>query len=184
MKAVILTDGEFETEQFHSLYASILTYFKDYDLETININKGDLAYCIGCFGCWVQKPGECMISDLMDDINRKTMNSDVVITLSPVIYGQYSANIKNALDRWIPNVLPFFETRKDGSTMHPRRYKTYPKQLMIGYGEQLNNFDMQLFTDIAKKHRSNIDVFFWNNNEAQLFAALDGVTFERVGGQL
>jgi hypothetical protein len=139
---------------------------------------------MGCFGCWVKTPGECVIKDDIGSINRAVMNSDVVVYLCPIVFGQYSANIKNAIDRWLPNMLPFFVTRPDGSTMHPRRYDTYPAQIMIGYGEGLTKQDAELFTDIIKKHRSNVEAFVYNENDEDLLTCLSSSGLKRVGGSL
>ena len=123
-----------------------------------------------------------MIGDDIANINRAIMNSDVVVYLNPVVFGQFSANIKYALDRWLPNMLPFFEVRKDGSTIHPRRYESYPKQIMIGYGENLNAEDAQLFIDITKKHRSHIDVLIDDGTDSQIKKAFESSSLKRIVG--
>jgi hypothetical protein len=109
------------------------------------------------------------------------MTSDVVFYLSPVVCGQFSANIKTVVDRWLPNMLPFFDTRPDGSTVHPPRYVDYPRQIVVGCAEDLTDEDAQLFWDITKKHRRNIDVLIWKD-DAGLAAALDGISLERMAG--
>jgi multimeric flavodoxin WrbA len=113
MKATIITDKEYSSETFQKLQVSIVTFLKTKGFETefINIGRDDLTYCMGCFGCWIQKPGECVMNDLMTKINQEYMNSATVIYLCPVIFGQFSANIKNAIDRSLPNMLPFFRNK-------------------------------------------------------------------------
>ena len=86
------------------------------------------------------------------------------------------------MDRRIPNILPFFETRPDGSTMHPPRYDTYPQQIIIGYGDMVSDEDKQLFIDVTKKHRSNIDVLIYQDTAEDIIEALDKIELERVGG--
>lgn len=186
MKVYAITDGEYCTQQFEHLYALLEAYFnkKGYQMKSVAVNKSDLAPCMGCFGCWIKKPGECVINDRISEINRTGMNSDVLIFLTPVIFGQFSANIKNALDRWLPNMLPFFETRPDGSTIHPPRYRSYPKQIAIGYGDGLDEKDVQLFTDITLKHRSNVDAMVYTGDDSKITNALEQIKLERVGGQL
>ncbi len=184
MKAYILSDKDYETDA----YARLLSQLKDYlssehfVIEEKKIGRGDLAFCRGCFGCWVKKPGECVISDDIANINRAIMNSDVTIYLSPVVFGQFSANMKSAIDRCLPNMLPFFEVRKDGSTMHPRRYESYPRQIMIGYGSHLSAEDAQLFIDITQKHRANITVLIDDGSEDQIEKAFKSVTLKPVVG--
>lgn len=186
MKAFILSDKDYHTgiySQLYDLVSSNLTT-KGFQIEIREIGRGELAFCKGCFGCWIKQPGECVIKDSMAEINNRYMNSDVVVYLSPVIFGQFSANIKSALDRWLPNILPFFKTRPDGSTMHPPRYLTYPKQIIIGYGEAISENDAQLFMDITKKHRTNIEVQIFQGGNSDFAGFLDRIKLERVRGQL
>jgi hypothetical protein len=135
---------------------------------------------MGCFGCWVKKPGECVINDKISDLNRKQMNSDVVVFLTPLVFGQFSANMKNVLDRWLPNMLPFFYKRSDGSTMHPPRYSSYPMQLMVGYGEIVSDKDAQLFIDINKKHRFELEVLIWRDDSSDFTEELAKIKYMRV----
>ncbi len=186
MKACIISDGEYQTETFQNLNRTIAGYFAEKGFETVKmqVEIGDLAFCKGCFNCWVKKPGECVIGDDISRINRTAMNSDVVLLLCPVVFGQFSANMKSVVDRWLPNMLPFFKTRPDGSTMHPPRYDDYPKQIMIGFADDLSAEDMVLFSDITKKHRTNVDVLFWMDSESDTRRELDAIRLERAGGQL
>jgi hypothetical protein len=186
MKAFIISDGDFQTEAFRRVESHVKRRLRgqNADIEEKRIGRGELAYCMGCFGCWIKKPGECVIGDAMSAINRSAMTSDVVFYLSPIVFGQFSANIKNAVDRWLPNILPFFEIRPDGSTMHPPRYATYPKTVMIGYGDDLTEEDTRLFSDITKKHRRNVDVVVYNGDDGQFDMELGAVSLLRVGGEL
>lgn len=186
MKAFIISDKEYQTGTLEHIRQLCNGYLmeRDFVIEETKIGREDLTFCMGCFGCWVKKPGECVIGDAISQINRSMMNSDVVIYLSPVVFGQFSANIKNAVDRWLPNMLPFFETRPDGSTMHPPRYDDYPKQIMIGYGDALDPDDAQLFTDITKKHRTSVEVLIFQNDELEIIERLNNIELKRIGGQL
>lgn len=186
MKATVITDKDYQTEHFQKLYQLVLTYLKDkqFDSEIINIGRDDLGYCMGCFGCWVKKPGECVINDMMADINRSFISSEAVIYLSPVMFGQCSTNIKNAMDRWLPNMLPFFETRSDGSTMHPSRYAAYPQLVIIGYGANISEEDQQLFIDITKKHRNHAEVLIYQGSDQDINEALSKIELQKAGGQL
>ncbi|MGE5380498.1 MAG: NAD(P)H-dependent oxidoreductase [Methylocystaceae bacterium] len=186
MKALIISDKDYQTESFHQLKAQALSYLQSsgFQIEEVSIGPKDLFFCTGCFGCWTEKPGECVITDSIGQINRTVMNSDLVIYLCPLIFGQFSANIKNAIDRSLPNMLPFFVTRSDGSTMHPPRYKSYPQQVMVGYAENLSLDDAQLFIDINKKHRNNVEVFIYQGPDTDITEFLDKIDLKRVEGSL
>jgi hypothetical protein len=186
MKALLISDREFHTESFRRLDALVTGFFENKGLavERAPVGRGGLASCMGCFGCWVKTPGECVIRDGMAGINQAYVQSDAVVYLSPVVYGQFSANLKDAVDRWLPNVLPFFKLRRDGSTMHPPRYEQYPKQVIIGYGDDLPEAEARLFTDITKKHRTNMDVLIYREPGDALANALDRIEWKREAGRL
>jgi multimeric flavodoxin WrbA len=184
MKAFIVSDNDYETDIYHKLFAGIASYLEsqDFTIEHKCIAREELAPCMGCFGCWIKKPGKCVIPDGMDAVNAATMKSEVVIYLSPVIFGQFSANIKNAIDRWLPNMLPFFITRKDGSMIHPRRYESYPQQIIVGYGDDVCDEDAQLFIDITKKHRRNVESMIFDRNHHDIPELLRGIVLSRIAG--
>ncbi len=182
MKAYILSDKDYQTDAYVRLLAQVKEALAGFEIEEKQLGRGDIHYCVGCFGCWIKKPGECVIGDDIANINRAMMTSDVVVYLVPVVFGQFSANIKYALDRWLPNMLPFFQTRKDGSTMHPRRYESYPRQIMIGYGDDLSAEDAQLFIDITKKHRSSVNILIDDGSDSLILNELRSADHKRVVG--
>lgn len=186
MKAFVISDGEFQTETFKKLESLVKRHLgeRNFEITEKRLGREELAYCMGCFGCWIKKPGECVINDAMTEINRNTMTSDVAVYLCPVVFGQFSANMKNAIDRWISNILPFFEIRPDGSTMHPPRYESYPCVVMIGYGDDLSKEDARLFTDITKKHRRNVEALIYDGDDEKTAEGLRSIKLKRVGGQL
>jgi len=69
----------------------------------------DVRYCIGCWGCWLKTPGECIVADGSSDICREYINSDLVLFASPVIMGFTSALLKKAHEKILPLLLPYFE---------------------------------------------------------------------------
>ncbi|NLI94105.1 MAG: flavodoxin family protein [Peptococcaceae bacterium] len=186
MQAILISDKEYQTEAYKRLNQLVTIFLteKGMKLTETQLDRNDLAFCKGCFGCWIKKPGECVISDAMAQINHGFINSQLAIYLCPVIFGQFSSNIKNALDRCIPNILPFFETRPDGSTMHPARYRSYPKQIIIGYGDDLSEEDRNLFIDITKKHRRNVEVLIYQGNDAEISQALSQMELKKAGDEL
>ena len=186
MQAYLISDGEFLSARHDELRSLVSRSLREHGLEIAEkqINRDELAFCRGCFECWIKTPGECVMKDGIAEINRACMRSDVVVYFCPVVFGQFSANIKSVIDRWLPNMLPFFMTRKDGSTMHPPRYPDYPRQIFIGYGEDVSPEEAQLFQDISLKHRSNIGMIIDHGNDAELLSALGEIKLSRVGGSL
>ena len=186
MQAYLISDGEFATPRLAELQKRLTEFFVSRGFTTVEktIHRDELAFCRGCFDCWVKTPGECIMHDGIAEINKACMSSDVVLYLCPVVFGQFSANIKFAIDRWLPNMLPYFVVRNDGSTMHSSRYADYPAQIFVGYGDQLSSTEMQLFTDVSRKHRSNVTVLFDKGNDDLLCAEIDNSPLRRIGGLL
>ena len=186
MQAYILSDGEFLSQRQNDLKGLLTGYLagRGFSIVEKTLQRDELSFCRGCFECWVKTPGECSMRDEIVEINRASMTSDVVVYLCPVVFGQFSANMKFAIDRWLPNMLPFFMTRKDGSTMHPPRYPDYAAQIFLGYGENLSEAEMQLFTDINKNHRSSVNVIVDRGDDEAVCTALGACSLSRVGGAL
>ncbi len=185
MKAVVISDREYQTAQYERIHAQLGTYLvqKKFEVEEISVGRGEIAHCIGCFGCWIKTPGECVIHDDIAQINRACMASDAVFYLMPVVFGQFSANMANVINRWLPNMLPFFMIRPDGSTMHPPRYDQYPAQVMVGYGDAIAEEDAQLFMDINLKHRSNAQALVCRTG-VDMEQQLRNISLVRTGGML
>ncbi len=186
MKAYILSDGEFATERLRQLEAAVKRCLKQkgFTITEKRLEEEELKYCVGCFGCWVKTPGQCVRKDSMEEINRTAMNSDVLVYLVPLVFGQFSANMKSTLDRWIPNILPFFVVRPDGSTMHPARYAKNPRIVMIAYGDGLTAEDAGLFRDITTKHRRNGAVLIYGDDDEKLTRELLAVDLKTAGDEL
>ena len=146
MRVCLISDGEQTTELSMELINALTIHFRDTGYEVLHypLAQDEVGNCIGCFGCWIKKPGECLINDLMSDINQTYMNSTLVIYLSPIVFGGFSASVKNVLDRTLPNISPFFTT-KNGLTNHKNRYEHYPLQAIIGYGTEITTQEQNTF---------------------------------------
>jgi len=79
------------------------------------------AHCVGCFGCWVKTPGECVIKDDISLHGAELAKCERVVIVSRCVYGGYSPAVKRIIDRSLPYVHPYFTTR-DGRMHHKRRY--------------------------------------------------------------
>lgn len=183
MKAFIISDDDYKTEIYKKLSALVADFFheRNFEINQQSIKKGDLHFCIGCYGCWTKKPGECVINDAMAQINRTFNESDVVVYLSPIVFGQFSPNIKNAIDRWLPNVLPLFVKKPDGTTGHPPRYPSKPKIVVIGYDNTVSQEEAELFVNVVK-HRPGVESFVYSNEQENIAECLETVKLERMIG--
>lgn len=87
--------------------------------------------CRGCFACWVKTPGKCIIRDDADKVMPDLAGAEVVALLTPVTFGGYGYELKKAMDRCIPILLPFMEIRSR-EIHHPHRYPVKRRLLAVG----------------------------------------------------
>ena len=71
-------------------------------------DDGNIKPCMGCFGCWIKNPGECVIKDGYEKMGAMLHLAEEVLVISRYTYGCFSSFIKNIMDRSISGVLPFF----------------------------------------------------------------------------
>jgi len=128
MKIVIL-DGALEnTLKNWSAYLNGLTLtLKENNHEVIHfiLKDDDIHHCTGCFKCWMKTPGMCVFDDESREINREVINSDFVLTASPLVMGFPTSILKKKMDRMIPLTHPYFQIVQ-GETHHLPRYECYP----------------------------------------------------------
>ena len=150
MKIILIYDKDNETENSKKLKDFLLEYCRlsKYMIKVFDVTKYNVKSCSGCIGCWIKTPGKCVKDDLLNQINYSLVNSDIAIFISAISFGQYSATIKNVMDRYIPNVLPFY-TKKGKVTIHPERYDEQPLQILIGHGKMLSNEEKDTFTSLT-----------------------------------
>lgn len=72
------------------------------DKEKNNIKRYDAAFlkidgCSACYGC---ESGKCIKMDDMQDIYNDLQNADMLIFATPIYYYNFSAQLKNVIDRF------------------------------------------------------------------------------------
>ena len=137
----------------NNLYTTIQDILKnnmsrnDWDITSFQLSQLDIKSCLGCFSCWIKTPGKCVINDDAEKVIRAYVKSDVVILLTPIVYGGFSHELKKAMDRIIPILLPFF-SKVNKETHHQHRYPAKSNWVVIG---TLPEPDQKLEIDSAKK---------------------------------
>ncbi len=125
-----------------------------WEVETLPLRDMDIAPCVGCFRCWTETPGICVIDDTGREVTRKLVRSDLLVILTPVTFGGYSSEVKKALDRSLGWMLPYF-TKVDGHTHHKPRYKRYPVLIAIGTIPAEDPELVTLFRDLVDRNATN-----------------------------
>lgn len=125
-----------------------------WDTEVVDLRNKQIANCKGCFGCWVKTPGICVIDDYGQEIAKKAAQTDLLVYVTPVTFGGYSSELKKALDRIIPVLLPYFKIIK-GEIHHLMRYKRRQRLAVFGVQEGLSPENAQIFKTLVDRNAIN-----------------------------
>jgi multimeric flavodoxin WrbA len=155
MNAVVLDGFRDETGQ------GVLAALRDalsgarFEAEVITLRTKTIAPCLGCFGCWVKTPGECVIDDEGRDVARSLARADLIVYFTPVTFGGVSSELKKALDRMIPNISPFF-AKVQGETHHQKRYARPASLVGLGVLPQHDREAEALFKTLVEDNAVNL----------------------------
>jgi len=154
---VLLLNGAGPVNELEDVESALINAFVDRDCETnaLTLRGMSIAPCLGCFGCWVRMPGVCVIDDDGREVARQMIRSDVIVYLTPVVFGGYSPELKGALDRSIGLISPLFE-RSHRETHHKKRYEVYPRLLGIGVRQGPNEEEAAIFEMLVRRNAINL----------------------------
>ena len=157
MKVLLLNGTNKEDSEIDALYNSIMKELenKNWEIDSIILRDVTIAPCQGCFECWIKTPGECKIDDESREITKKMVNSDLIIHFTPITFGGYSYELKKAIDRFIPILLPFF-TKRDGEVHHIHRYEKRASVMVIGFLPQPDNEKETVFKTLVQRNSLNM----------------------------
>ncbi len=146
-----------------------------------------VAYCQGCFECWLRTPGTCKTDDAGREIAAAVIRSDVVALLTPVTFGGYSSELKKALDRVAGLVSPFF-MHIQGEVHHRPRYARYPALLAVGMLPRPDPAQERVFHTLVQRKALNIHapwhearVLYRGDAPATRLEVIRSVLEERIG---
>ena len=132
-----------------SYYADMINEKCDYVITA----DGKYAPCQGCFGCWIKHPASCFMKDDLQQVCRIIGQADELIIISKNLYGGYSTNIKNVLDRSIGTSTPF-STYRGRQMHHTLRYGKHELWKVIVYGE-VSESEKDTFRFTAERNAVN-----------------------------
>jgi len=125
MKKIVIYDGQLDenTPEFEKYIATLQNRLDDegYNVSCYKLRNMKLAFCLGCFNCWLKTPGLCVAKDDGDILRKAWIDADLVIFASPLETGFSSSLIKTMVDKFLPLILPFIQI-KDKEMQHYHRY--------------------------------------------------------------
>jgi hypothetical protein len=128
---------------------------KGHIVDLLCLREMDFRFCVGCFGCWVKTPGMCVSGDASHDVDRRAINSGLVLFASPLLVGFPSALLKKAQDKFIGLLHPFIEL-VEGECHHIRRYERYPYLgILVEPEADTDEEDLEIIEDIYRRTSLN-----------------------------
>ena len=114
---------------------------------------GRYAPCQGCFGCWTKHPAKCFMKDSLQQVCRIAGQADELVVVTRNLYGSYSADVKNIMDRAIGTSTPF-STYRDRQMHHTLRYGRHDLRKVIVYGD-ITEAEKETFRLTAERNAVN-----------------------------
>jgi ferredoxin-NADP reductase/multimeric flavodoxin WrbA len=164
MQAVILNGSDAPNDATDRAAAALEAKLFEEGLSARHYYLRDLSigHCLGDFDCWVRTPGRCRIKDAGQDIERAVHDAAIVAFASPVSFGGYGPQLKKAVDRLIPLILPFFAKRAD-LTHHALRYAHLPAMIGVGVDAEGSALRTHLFSALVESNALNFGAPSWSS---------------------
>jgi hypothetical protein len=125
-----------------------------YTIQCRRLRAMDVGWCRGCFGCWVQSPGLCVIDDDGRTLAADYVGSDLAVFTTRITFGGHSACMKRAIDRLL--CLLSVTMRRDGQYVrHAPRYERMPRLLVVGVAP-LDKEEAELFRAMVAAQGHNL----------------------------
>jgi multimeric flavodoxin WrbA len=100
------------------------------DITDINLCDKDLKHCLGCYCCWVQTPGTCVLKDDVEELFRQFLDADMIVFSSPLNAYSVNSHLKVFLDRTLALAQPGFIITPRGDVGNLLRYpEKWPKKM-------------------------------------------------------
>jgi multimeric flavodoxin WrbA len=127
-----------------------------HSVTLLQLRDMPLRYCIGCWGCWVKTPGQCISQDASVEMDRAVIQADFVLWASPLKMGFTTELLKRACDKHLPLIHPYMVV-DHGEGHHRKRYGRYPRVgLLVEKESQTDARDLEIVTDIHLRTALNL----------------------------
>ncbi len=129
------------------------------DVSEIFLIENKIEFCRGCFSCWGNSPGVCIIKDDMEMLIDLFLGSDFAGFATPV-YGMFmTAVLKNFQERLLPLATPHIHRKEDGSFYHKGRIAKFPRQFFIVNSGFPGTGNFELFKAYAAYARPVLEIY-------------------------
>ena len=107
-RKIVVLDGAGSNDQDLAPILGVLSQVLEVSgaVQVFPLRETKLAYCLGCFNCWIKTPGMCVEADAGREIAKAVIRSDVTVFFTPVTFGGYSPELKKGVRPVRPAHLP------------------------------------------------------------------------------
>ena len=113
------------------------------ETETFFLKDYQVAHCQGCFSCWFQTPGQCILQDDMELLLKSYKEADIVCFGTPIYTWNMTAMLKNFVDRLAPLKSPKVIKKQDKFDLQNAEVKAQKFVVISNCGfPGENNFDV------------------------------------------
>ena len=147
---ITILNGNQEPSSFDSYLGQLASALETsgHSVKRLDLRDLTLRHCIGCWGCWVKTPGQCIAQDASVEMDQAVINADFVLWAAPLNMGFPSELLKMAMDKHIPLIHPYMEVAY-GEAHHLRRYSRYPRLgLLLEREVSTDDDDIHIVRDI------------------------------------
>jgi len=144
-------------------------------VESISLVDHIVKPCTGCFECFGDKRGRCHISDDMQSLIRKFVNSNIVVLASPVYMDGVTGLMKTFIDRLLPVLDPHFEQDEAGEFRHASRHSRMPTFVVIANAHMPEESHFQ----VVKLFMQRIARTFHTSITAEIYRSTGGLLRSR-----
>jgi len=110
---------------------------------------------VGCFGCWIRTPGECVIDDRCKGFASMLSKHGEFVVISRMVFGGLSPVVKTVMERCIGYVSPFFRIIK-GEMHHVPRYDHKLVLRYIFYGQDMGTREREIAQRLVAANALNL----------------------------
>ena len=121
MKILVLNGSpkkKSDTMRLTDAFLKGLNKNSEHEVNIINVIDKDITPCRGCFGCWRNLDGHCVMQDDQNAILDLYRSSDVIIWSFPLYCYSMPSHLKAVLDRTIPLIQMKMVQLPDGTVRH------------------------------------------------------------------
>ena len=118
----------------HAFIKGIKEALPDAEVTEVALKDKRIEHCMGCFCCWKNDRGKCVIHDDMDELRDLVMENDVIIESFPLYFFGQPSKMKAFVDRMISYVSEYRGVggnEESGSFLHKMRYPELMQKKLV-----------------------------------------------------